>query len=279
MAEAILAQVGSCKSILTALNGRPGVAKVSEQEGRRLQQALRCTAVANDDMGRIAHAIKEAGFQEGDEQALLDVVADVASSRVSAPCAKMQRTSTQDWLEFVHYIPGNIWHELEQGLVNGFMDFLFRLGLRHPSEPTFSLMATMTCVQADGLDKVLNMADEVKLQYVGSIKAMFRSQLENGWRLAITFSAFLGSPKSSAGITERCTTMHSVVWTPAPAQLRRCSWRPSWPEVGVEPNGALGLRSVRLLVVHCSLISGSAQHLRTRSFCSLVKGSSWRCRV
>jgi len=178
MAEAILAQVGSCKSILTALNGRPGVAKVSEQEGRRLQQALRCTAVANDDMGRIAHAIKEAAFQEGDEQALLDVVADVASSRVSAPCAKMQRTSTQDWLEFVHYIPGNIWHELEQGLVNGFMDFLFRLGLRHPSEPTFSLMATMTCVQADGLDKVLNMADEVKLQYVGSIKAMFRSQLK-----------------------------------------------------------------------------------------------------
>ena len=72
------------QSILQALSGRPGVAKVSQQEGLRLQQALRSIAVANGEMGRIAIANKEAGFQESDEQALLDAVADVASKRVSS---------------------------------------------------------------------------------------------------------------------------------------------------------------------------------------------------
>ena len=92
MAESVLQQVGASKSILSALQNRPGLANVSTHERLRLQQALRVTSLGSQDMGRIAESIHDAGFQPSDLIALLDTIADVVSSKVVAPLAKVART-------------------------------------------------------------------------------------------------------------------------------------------------------------------------------------------
>ena len=178
MAESILQQVGASKSILAALQNRPGLEKVSSHERLRLQQVLRATSLGTQDMGRIAGSIQDAGFQPSDLSALLDTVADVVSSKVVAPLAKVARTATQNYEHLVHYIPKAILEGLQQGNVNEFIDFLIRLGLRHPSEPTKLTMAVLTLVCSDGMDKALAMQPEVKLAFVKSFKQMFTARLK-----------------------------------------------------------------------------------------------------
>ena len=76
MADAILQQLGACKSLLAAMRGHSGYGKASAAESQRAKVLLRMTALNTSDMGKIAGAIKDAGFAAEDEAALIDTLAE-----------------------------------------------------------------------------------------------------------------------------------------------------------------------------------------------------------
>lgn len=176
MAEAVLCQLGACKSILSALKGRPGHGKVSAAERCRLQSSLRMVALGSLDLARIIEASQSAGFAAEDEDLLLDTLAQAAAHGAPAPLEKHARSSMQNFEELVHFLPESVWCHIKEGRIQEFLDFLLRLGLRHPSEPTSLVMALVVLHQTEGIPATCAMAPNSKLEFVKSIKSMFKAR-------------------------------------------------------------------------------------------------------
>ena len=119
MAEPVLCQLGACKSILSALRGRPGHGKVSSAERHRLQSSLRMVALGSLDLARIAEGVLGAGFQPDDEAALLDTIAEGA---VQAPLAKAGCSSMQNYEQMANYLPETVWSHIKEGHIQDYID-------------------------------------------------------------------------------------------------------------------------------------------------------------
>ena len=170
----MLCQLGASKSILSALRGRPGHGKVSSAERHRLQSSLRMVALGSLDLARIAEGVLGAGFQPDDEAALLDTIAEGAGQAVQAPLAKAGRSSMRNYEQLANYLPETVWSHIKEGHIQDYIDFLMRLGLRNPSEPTSQVMALVVLHQTDGFVRACEMAPHMKLEFVKSIKTMFK---------------------------------------------------------------------------------------------------------
>ena len=122
MAEPVLCQLGACKSILSALRGRPGHGKVSSAERHRLQSSLRMVALGSLDLDRMAEGVFCAGFQPDDEAALLDAIPEGAGQAVQAPLAKAGRSSMQNYEQLAIYLPETVWSHIKEGHIQDYID-------------------------------------------------------------------------------------------------------------------------------------------------------------
>ena len=178
MAQAILDQLGACRSLMQALQGRPGFAAASSAEGSHFVATLRTVALTTQEMGGIATAIQAAGFAPADENAALDALAD-ASRNSPQPVTKPKRTLGQDYQELTHYLTAEIVDKLRNNSVTELMDHLIKLGLRNPSETTSQVISLLVMHQQDGLQKVLDMTMECKLQMNHALKNVFKTRVKH----------------------------------------------------------------------------------------------------
>ena len=173
----MVAQVEASGNLLFALQGRPHFEKVSTAEAARLKSIVVAAKLTIVDMSDVAAAISKVPFVQSDRGVLLDAIAEMAvGGRLHAdpPPAKIARTSTQNYEAFLSYLPDSIWSSMEQGSVNDLFDFLIRLGLRCPSEPTSQLMSLCILHESDGMEKVMAMSEDCKLDFCKAMKASFK---------------------------------------------------------------------------------------------------------
>ena len=79
MAAEFISQAGASRRLLSSLRGRPDFAQVSRNEKDRLHaMILRAKGMAAAHLAQLAEAIKQAEFAKRDEDALLDVISELA---------------------------------------------------------------------------------------------------------------------------------------------------------------------------------------------------------
>ncbi len=91
-----------------------------------------------------------------------------------------------------------------------FLDFLIRLGLRHPSEPTVRVMALSILFMTEGFEKVMAMSPETKLGFVQSVKQMFKGRAK--FVLAPTVWIFL-LPRSIDQLKREYPLVYEALYT------------------------------------------------------------------
>ena len=121
--EALLQQLGACKSLLAALRGRPGFNKASSCETLKIQRNMRMLALSTHELGQVATAIQDAGFSDVDYSALLDTLGDIVGD--VQPACKASRSSTQDFTELGKYLTQRCLDALNQGSLAVFLTISF----------------------------------------------------------------------------------------------------------------------------------------------------------
>ena len=104
MAAEFLAQAGASRNLLSSLRGRPAFAQVSRNEKDRLHaMLLRAKGMAAAHLAELAEAIKQAEFAKPDEDALLDVISELAIQSSPSKAILPTRTALQDWQSLCNY--------------------------------------------------------------------------------------------------------------------------------------------------------------------------------
>jgi hypothetical protein len=175
--EALLAQLGASRSILTALQGRPAFGKVSSAEKLKLHNALHQVPLSSVELAQVLDAVVKVGFAAEDITSIVDTIADILGQQgTTAPMAKACRSSMQSWETLIHFIPDTVWEKLQQGSVDSLLEFLIRMGLRHPSEPTSATIALVCLHQAEGEEKLAAMPAVTRLEFVKTVKHAFKAK-------------------------------------------------------------------------------------------------------
>ena len=179
MMERAMQEIAASQTILRALAGRPGFAKVSSNESAKLRNILQTVVCTTADLGKIGEAIRAAGFQADHEGALLDVVAErAATPACAAPEKGSHRVGVQNYLSFVNFVKASTWQSLREGEHARLTEDLLRLGLRNPSEATSQTLGLVILHQTEGFEKAMQMTQDARLEFVRSMKALFKSKIK-----------------------------------------------------------------------------------------------------
>ena len=171
--------IAASGALLKALRGRPGAEATSRAERLRLEGVLSATAVGSPSTAEwadIATAVIEAGFSEVDEAALLDVIAAKATTRATASPTQSAcgRAALQEFESLHRFFPASVWESMRSGGVEGMVNFLIALGLRHPTEGTSRAAACTFLAGSEGFEKAASMDATARMTTAGVIKKMLR---------------------------------------------------------------------------------------------------------
>ena len=167
--EDTLAQVQASKNLLDALRALPRFPDISRSECARLQQSLALHALTPAHLASVAQGVKQAGFLQKDEELLLDMVASATCQSSAPPAAgKGSRVGLQDWETVpAFFFQAVHWNIMKRGEYADVLDFLVRMGLRNPGEPTVLTIALCMLWSGEGTyHKVLAMPVAAKLECV-----------------------------------------------------------------------------------------------------------------
>jgi len=179
MAEAVLAQALASKSILQAMAGRGVFRKVSAAERMKLTSLLQGSRLNSEEMASILKVVLSAGFDHDDLNELIDTVGGCMSATSGAksagPVMKAERTSMQSWESLGNFLPSTVWAKLSEGSLDCLLEFLIRMGLRFPTEPTVATMTLFSLHQSDP-ERLAGMSPEARLAHVRACKQAFKSK-------------------------------------------------------------------------------------------------------
>ena len=177
----MLQQVAASKSLLEALRARPGFTDASAAEASRLMQLFPSVAMTSEQLAAFAAAVTDVHFAPKDEGDLLDAISRVASGRHTAPVAGSTanpRTRQQDWESILDFLPASVWQAIKESRIDVALDFLFRMGLRNPSEPTIQKIALGMMVVTEGFEQALEKDVQQKLALHKTVKGLIANKVK-----------------------------------------------------------------------------------------------------
>ena len=194
--EDTLAQVQASKNLLDALRALPRFPDISRSECARLQRCLALHALTPAQLACAAQGIKQAGFLQKDEELLLDMVASATCQSAPPPAAgKGSRVGLQDWETVPAFFQAVHWNMMKRGEYADVLDFLVRMGLRNPGEPTVLTIALcMLWSGEDTYQKVLAMPVAAKLEFVKGLKQMLKARTKRAVHPPILITTLQKTP-------------------------------------------------------------------------------------
>ena len=180
MAAEFLAQAGASRSLLNSLRGRPAFALVSRNEKDRLHaMLLRARGMAAAHLAELAEAIKQAEFAKPDDDALLDVISELAIQSSPSIAIAPTRTALQDWQSLCNDCPASCWESMGVGKLEDAIDFLLLLGLRNPTESTTKVLVLSILCAPNCIDNAIGATQETKLAVTKTVRTLFRQRANN----------------------------------------------------------------------------------------------------
>jgi hypothetical protein len=195
MSDYIMASLNCAKSLLHALRSRPAFNDVSSSERARVQAVLASSPLTSDHLSEIATTVKTIGFAEIDESLLLDFIGGLCIKPAGGIVQPGTPSQLQNWEAVVHYLPQQIWIELQAGNSSPALDFVVRMGLRHPSEATARAISLMVLCGSDGFEKTQSMEPKQKLIFLQSVKQMLKDRRKAAAPPAVFIALLPATPK------------------------------------------------------------------------------------
>ena len=185
---------------------------MSSAECSRVLSLLRSVSLTSVEMSSVVTGVKEAGFAAKDETTLLDCSIECLSGSHGRPVATHSgaRTSLQSWETVQHFLPASVWETMKQGTMSNVIDFVLKLGLRNPSEPTAQVISLCVLWASEGHDKACAMQAEVKLSFHQQVKQMFKTKAKFllppvEWMQAL--------PRTPLELKQKNPTVYEVVYS------------------------------------------------------------------
>ena len=160
--------------VLDAIRGTPSFEQHAMKQGHAVRPLL--SDIGDEDAGEVARMIVEVGFPEQVQTMLLTKIP-------IAPACEEKPTSQgtlQKWERFLDFGTQNLWDQVRVDGLDGnailklLVAFLLSIGLRHPSCPTFGVLACLYCWLQHGEDEVFNMSKMAKYKEVLYVKQYFQ---------------------------------------------------------------------------------------------------------
>ena len=170
-ATALLEHVRAVGTLLSNLEG-PSHTKCSQAQRDSLCFMIEGTGdLPATSLAPIVVAVRNASFATEDQAVLLEKLSTKVASGAEGG-SKLQSFET-----FVFFLPAIVWAALGEDRECGaskLFDFLARLGLRHPTEPTSFMMALLIMLGADGIEKTSGFSVEMKAAMHKTVKKWFK---------------------------------------------------------------------------------------------------------
>ena len=109
-----MARIAASRSVLQVMHGRSAFTPVSSSERDAVGQLIRNAAFNTADLGKVAEAVKQAGFVAEDED-MLDIIAEKVSAVPGLALGCSVRTGLQYFSHALHYLPQGIWDDMSEG--------------------------------------------------------------------------------------------------------------------------------------------------------------------
>ena len=232
MACGLAERVAASKSILSALKGVPAFADLSRSECERLMAELRVASLPVVEQGKIAELLKECGFVRADEDALLSLVAAKlvqapATTPIAPPMpAQGKRAGMQDWADVARYFPTRVWEDMSSSdQKEPMFEFVDKLGMRHPSEPTMQAVGLAWLIMVEGTPEVEAMQPTQRTGFVKVVKQAWKA-LIRGWPSHTMFVITLPRGPTHFQASHRALWEHAM-GSDAPAAklpMKESSW-------------------------------------------------------
>ena len=180
----VMARCDCIKKVLESLKESPQVVKHAQNQALCLTNVLRGVSLTDDEVADCARRITQIGFPHDIEAQVIESLTE--REKVAAPpkmqasfkYAKHKYTQLQNFETFIDYFDMSVWGEMKMSSSTDALKLLvralLRLGLRHPSCPTFGMMATIFCMMTEGVTATFEKAKADKHKTLEYIKEAFR---------------------------------------------------------------------------------------------------------
>ena len=178
-----MARCESMKSVLAAVKDAPGFVKHAQNQALCLHNALKDLSLNEDQVADCSSRIAQIGFPADIETNLLESIMEAnhpETAKNSIWCRpKRPYRKLQNYEGFIDFIRFVAWKKIEDAVGADVVKFLFEellnLGLRHPSCPTYGMVATVLSLLQYGETVTMDKTKSEKWQATKYIKKLFKS--------------------------------------------------------------------------------------------------------
>ena len=167
----------------TVLQGLLGVdaashAMVASAQRQRIEAAIRQSKNCSiQDMAGLSQAISSAAFPPDDKKALMMAL---ASTSPVSPASATSESARQNSESVSTFLPASVTDRVGTiAFSTSLLQFVFKLGLRRPSEYTYRELALISLVGTDGMDRALQMSSQTRNSMMESMKLLFKRAATN----------------------------------------------------------------------------------------------------
>ena len=177
-----MARCDSMQRLLTSLRSSPHFHKHAVNQAMCLTNLLKDVSLTDDEVAEFVTRITEVGFPQDVEAQLVDSLTACADTpdRHVVPTTRCRQKNTrlQNFETFWSYFPESIWREMSAGspsdIIRTLVQTLLRLGLRHPSEPTYGMMSCIFCILLEGEDATFEKEKKDKHGITEHVKDVYK---------------------------------------------------------------------------------------------------------
>ena len=184
--------------------------KASKSERMRLQGLLaQAKGVQSTDLAEIATLVGQAEFAPRDEEVLLDTVADLVTCAPTTTTSASSKTALQDFESFSNFLTADVWERIANGDMQAIVNFLLRLGLRFPTEPTSRTVAVVFLAYSEGVEAVQAMDAAARLTTIRVFKKMIKDAAKTAVPLLETIKVL---PKTPLEVQRQNSVAYDMVY-------------------------------------------------------------------
>ena len=178
-AKRLEAHLQALNKLFASLVGQPCLDVVAKQQSQSVLRSLANATLTVEDSSKLTTLLNDGAWPPAMKAMLIEEVA----KRTSATCVALgggSRTKLQNYEWVYNYLTTEQWFALSDRQIQDaakldiVLDLATHLGLRHPTEATFQMMASLHCLGSMGPDHVRGMAFDRRLQAVQHTKRTFR---------------------------------------------------------------------------------------------------------
>ena len=173
------ARCDSVRKVLHSLKGTSSFHKHAHNQAMCLENILKFMSLSAEEVSVLACKITEIGFPIDIECRVMESLKLSGPEKIAITSFTPRRNALQNYEGFIHFLQAAQWKRIEaaEGIeqLKILINFLIKLGLRHPSCPTYGMLTAIYSVLQDGETMAMEQSKMKKWYALENVKRLFKS--------------------------------------------------------------------------------------------------------